>query len=439
MKPYPKYKDSGIEWIGKVPEGWEVKKIKHSTYVKGRVGWHGLNSNDFINQGPFLVTGTDFSNGRIDWNTCYHVSMEHYDKDLFIQLKDNDLLITKDGSIGKVAIVQGLEGQATLNSGVFVTRPLKNQYLTAYLYWILNSSVFSCFIDYNKTGSTVLHLYQDTFENFSFPIPPIQEQKTVCYYLDCKIAQIDNLISKKQKLIELLKEERAAIINQAVTKGLNPDAPMKDSGIEWLGEIPQHWALKKLKHVVKTVQTGTTPSSLKPEYYIDGEIDWFTPVDFGDSLFLSNSNRKLNRLAIDDNITRLYASDTVLLVGIGATLGKVGIIKGIASSNQQINAISFKDDYNSNFGAYYLQAMSDVIVSMSNAATLPILNQTQTKEIMMPVPPQNEQEEIVGFIHQKTAKIDQTISNIENQIDLLQEYRITLIFEVVTGKIDVRT
>jgi type I restriction enzyme S subunit len=95
MKPYPKYKDSGVEWIGEVPEGWEVKKIKHSTYVKGRIGWHGLNSNDFINDGPFLVTGTDFSNGKIKWGTCYHVSMENYKKDSYIQLVENDLLIVE--------------------------------------------------------------------------------------------------------------------------------------------------------------------------------------------------------------------------------------------------------------------------------------------------------------------------------------------------------
>ena len=99
MRPYPKYKDSGVEWIGDVPEGWKVKKIKHSTYVKGRVGWHGLNSNDFINDGPFLVTGTDFSNGKIDWETCYHVSMENYKKDSYIQLAENDLLISKGQGI----------------------------------------------------------------------------------------------------------------------------------------------------------------------------------------------------------------------------------------------------------------------------------------------------------------------------------------------------
>lgn len=103
-KPYPVYKDSGVEWLGKVPEHWEVWKIKHSTYVKGRIGWKGLTSNDFLDEGAYLVTGTDFVDGKVNWETCYHVSYERFDEDPYIQLKEKDILITKDGTIGKIAI-----------------------------------------------------------------------------------------------------------------------------------------------------------------------------------------------------------------------------------------------------------------------------------------------------------------------------------------------
>ena len=320
---------------------------------------------------------------------------------------------------------------------IFVMRP-EFGISSRFAFYRFLSKPFIDIVDGSTFGAKMPRVSWDFIANLPIAVPVYDEQTVIAAYLDRKTVQIDNLVLKKQKLIKLLKEERAAIINQVVTKGLNPDAPMKDPGIEWLGEVPEHWEVKKLKYIAKTVQTGTTPPSLKPEYYIDGEIDWFTPVDFRSSLFLCNSNRKLNRLAIDENVARLYASNTVLLVGIGATLGKVGIIKGTASSNQQINAISFKDDYNPDFGAYYLQAISDIVVSMSNAATLPILNQTETKEIMMSVPPQNEQEEIVDFINQTTTKIEQTTTKIEKQIDLLKEFRTTLISKVVTGKIDVR-
>ena len=424
MKPYPKYKDSGVEWIGEVPEGWGVKKIKHSTYVKGRVGWHGLNSNDFINEGPILVTGTDFSNGKIDWSTCYHVSVEHYDKDPFIQLKENDLLITKDGSIGKVAIVQGLEGQATLNSGVFVTRPLKNQYLTAYLYWILNSSVFSCFIDYNKTGSTVLHLYQDTFENFSFPIPPIQEQKTVCYYLDRQTTQIDDLISKKQKLIELLKEERAAIINQAVTKGLNPDAPMKDSGIEWLGKVPEHWEVKRLKYVIALFDHKRVPLSGEERGKMTNKIYDY----YGASGIIDRVDNY-----IFDGEYILIGEDGANLLARNSPLAFKAIGKFWVNNHAHI----LKPKYGSLDYFTNLLESIDYTIWVSGSAQ-PKLTAENLANIEIVEPPLKDQTMIVQFIEEKTLKIDNYISKIYQKIELLKEYRTALISEAVTGKIDVR-
>ncbi len=416
MKPYPKYKDSGIEWIGKVPEYWKVKKIKHSTYVKGRVGWHGLNSNDFIDAGPFLVTGTDFSNGKINWGTCYHVSMVNYKKDPYIQLAENDLLITKDGSIGKVVIVKGLEGQATLNSGVFVTRPLNDQYITTYLYWMLNSSVFSCFIDYNKTGSTVLHLYQDTFEDFSFPIPSIQEQKTVCYYLDRKTTQIDNLISKKQKLIELLKEERAAIINQAVTKGLNPDAPMKDSGIEWLGEIPEKWEVKRLKFVSDFKSgNGITANLIKN----DGEY----------AVYGGNGLRGYTS-------SYTHEGSYVLIGRQGALCGNINYADGKFWASEHAVVATLVSDYNLFWFGELLRTMN--LNQYSQSAAQPGLSVDHIKNLFIPVPSPNEQDVIAAYLDGKTTKIDQTSSKIEDQIEVLKEFRTALISEVVTGKIDVR-
>jgi len=416
MKPYPKYKDSGVEWIGDVPEGWEVKKIKHSTYVKGRVGWHGLNSSDFIDEGPFLVTGTDFSNGRIDWNTCYHVSMEHYDKDLFIQLKENDLLITKDGSIGKVAIVQGMEGRATLNGGIFVTRPLNNKYLTTYLYWALNSSVFANFIDYNKTGSTVLHLYQDTFDNFSFPLPSINEQKTIVAYLDRKTAQIDNLISKKQKLIELLNEERAATINQAVTKGLNPDAPMKDSGIEWLGEIPAHWEVKRLKFISDFKSgNGITANQIEN----DGEY----------AVYGGNGLRGYTS-------SYTHKGSYVLIGRQGALCGNINYADGKFWASEHAVVATLVSDYNLFWFGELLRTMN--LNQYSQSAAQPGLSVDHIKNFFIPVPSPNEQDVIAAYLDQETTKIDQTTSKIEKQIDLLKEFRTAIISEVVTGKIDVR-
>ncbi|WP_434579218.1 restriction endonuclease subunit S [Thermoanaerobacterium thermosaccharolyticum] len=217
LNPNVKMKDSGIEWIREIPEGWKITKIKYTTYVKGRIGWQGLRADEFIDEGPYLVTGTDFVNGKIFWENCYHISDDRYNEAPEIHLKEGDLLITKDGTIGKTAIVKNKPEKATLNSGIFVTRPLNQIYITKYMYWLLNSSIFNRYIDYVKTGSTINHLYQETFENFIYPLPEYDEQKAITDFLDQKTAEIDGLIADIHTQIQKLKEYRQSLISEAVT------------------------------------------------------------------------------------------------------------------------------------------------------------------------------------------------------------------------------
>jgi len=196
--------------------------------------------------------------------------------------------------------------------------------------------------------------------------------------------------------------------------------------------------VKKLKFVTKGVITGKTPPSSKPEFY-NGNIDWFSPGDFKKEFILSESKRKITKLAIEKAGIKLYPPYSVLLIGIGATLGKIGIIINSASSNQQINAIIF-DENNMIpfFGLYFLHSFKDAIVGLSNSATLAILNQTQTKELDIFVPPIEEQTAIVLHIETETTRINTKITKTEKLIELLKEYKTALISEVVTGKIDVR-
>jgi len=212
-----KMKDSGIEWISEIPEEWEVNKIKNTNYVKGRIGWHGLTSEEYQDEGAFLVTGTDFFNGHIDWSSCHHVSWERYKEDPYIHLKENDVLITKDGTIGKIALIKDLPDKATLNSGVFIIRPLNKKHISHFMFWVLNSLVFEKFFDYVKRGATISHLYQETFERFIFPIPSLDEQKAIAKYLDKHTARIDKTIQKIQKKINFLEEYKKSLIHHAVT------------------------------------------------------------------------------------------------------------------------------------------------------------------------------------------------------------------------------
>ena len=259
---YPHYKDSGVEWIKTIPATWNVSRIKNTTYLKGRVGWKGLTSDEFLDHGySYLVTGTDFKNKYIDWTSCYSVDKERFEDDPFIQLQNDDLLITKDGTIGKLAIVKELNGYACLNSGIFLVRPL-NTYLAEYMYWVLSSNSFRVFCDLSSQGSTIQHLYQNVFEKFLFPSPPKNEQKKIINFLDRETAKIDALIQEQEKLIELLKEKRQAVIRNAVCRGLDPNVPMKDSGVGALGMIPEHWNVDRLKKNILQISSGVSVNAI---------------------------------------------------------------------------------------------------------------------------------------------------------------------------------
>lgn len=424
MERYEKYKDSGIEWIGEIPEQWDIKKIKHRCYVKGRVGWKGLKSSEFLNDGfSYLVTGTDFKNDTVDWANCYHIDEERYNEDPYIQLQNEDLLITKDGTIGKLAVVANLDKPACLNSGIFVVRSIKDDFSTRYLLWVLKSSTFTDFNGLTAYGSTIQHLYQNVFVEFSFTFPPVKTQIFIADYLRKKTAEIDQIIANKQKLITFYEEEKQTIINQAVTKGLDPNVKLKDSGVEWLGEIPEHWEVKKIKRVFNFLDSKRIPLSSEER----GKIIEKTYDYYGASG------------VIDQVDNYIFDGDYILIGEDGANLltrscplafkasGKFWV-NNHAHILEPIEGIL-------DFWVYYLENI-DYAIWVSGSAQ-PKLTGEALGAIPIAVPPQTEQTKITEFIIIECDRLNTIISKYNKQIDLLQEYRTTLISEVVTGKIKV--
>lgn len=204
-------------WLSYMPVQWNLVTLKRNAYIKARVGWKGMTSDEFEAESfAYLVTGRDFLSRTIDLRECYQVSQERFVDDPFIQLRKGDLLVTKDGSIGKTALVGELDKPACLNSGVFLVRANKNCQ-NSFLYWVLNSNVFNEFIALQASGSTIQHLYQNVFETFKFGLPSLEEQEQIVGYLEDETARIDELISKAKELNVLLKTRRQALISAAVT------------------------------------------------------------------------------------------------------------------------------------------------------------------------------------------------------------------------------
>jgi type I restriction enzyme S subunit len=415
--------------------------MKFNSYIKARVGWHGLSSEEHQDEGAYLVTGTDFEEGGIDWDSCVHVSVERYKQDPYIILRDGDLLITKDGTIGKTAVVDGLGvKQATLNSGVFVIRPLQDAYSTSFLYWVFNSKVFTGFISLESAGSTIQHLYQRTLNEFSFPEVPHQEQDAINAFLNHETTRIDALIEKKQRLIELLKEKRQAVITQAVTKGLDPNVPMKDSGVEWLGEVPEHWSTKQIHHLVSFIGGGTP--SKENEYYWQGDIPWVSPKDMKtDSISSAIDNITLQ--AVTESSATLITQGAVLIVVRGMILlhsVPVALTEVDLTINQDMKALVPNNAVNAKYLLYLLKGIRDLILSLvdSSAHGTRVLPTEEFKRLEVAIPTPDEQSIITTFIESQLSRFDRLLGHTTKSIQLLQEHRSALITAAVTGQIDVR-
>lgn len=221
LNPDVEMKDSGVEWIGEIPVTWNVIRLKYASWLKGRIGWQGLRSDEFLDDEtlPYLITGTDFVDGYVNWETCVHISEDRFMQDLAIHIEEDDLLITKDGTIGKVAVARNCPDKVSLNSGVFIIRNRgKYKYYDRYMYYLIKSNQFLIWYDLSNTGnSTIKHLNQEKFYNFLFTYPCYYEQQKIADYLDKKCSDIDSIIADKKKQLEIVAEYKKSLIYEYVT------------------------------------------------------------------------------------------------------------------------------------------------------------------------------------------------------------------------------
>lgn len=210
-------KDSGIPWIGTIPSNWRTTRMKNVCSLKGRIGWQGLKSSEFTDEGPYVITGVDFKNGLIDWNSCNHFSESRFEEDPTIHVKEGDLLISKDGTIGKVAIAINTPEKVSLNSGVMLIRPFVDIDRNYLRYILLSNQFWDWYNSSQRGNSTIKHLYQEQFYDFRFTQPPVDIQKQISDYLDNICLYIDNQIQCRLDFITTLEEYRNSIIYEYVT------------------------------------------------------------------------------------------------------------------------------------------------------------------------------------------------------------------------------
>lgn len=304
-----------------------------------------------------------------------------------------------------------------------------------YLLYSILSPTFVGLVDASTFGAKMPRANWEFIGSMNLPVPAYETQHLTADYLDRETERIDALAVEKEKMLVLLEEKRTAMIRRAVTRGLNPDVPMKPSGLDWLGEIPAHWEVCTLKRSSSRIDTGSTPAASYMDGTLPSDCIWFTPGDFGKSKLLTDSRRKIPHEAIEDNEAKIFPAFSIMVIGIGATLGKVASSPYDFSANQQINVICPLHDVSSEFLLYVLQDSEIIFRANANSATLPILNQEKLGFIRITLPPLSEQLEIVEELNNKRDSQVMLLEELEHSLGLLKERRAALITAAVTGQI----
>lgn len=419
---YREMETSGVSWLQKKPSHWRLKRLKFSTDL--------INNKVSVEESPLPYLGLEHIESWTGRKIDGEISNSEGLASSFVA---GDVLFGKlRPYLAKVHLAQ----QAGLISSEALVVRSNDELHAKFLKYYMLSRDFINIVDSSTYGSKMPRASWDFIGNLPVLLPEVEEQRSIARFLDFKTTQIDALIAKKKSLLDKLGEKRMALISHAVTKGLDPSVPLKKSGVAWLGQIPAHWTALPLRRLIQTVKTGTTPAGVNEFHFSDSGVSWFRPGDFSNQIFIESAEKRLSDEGVAE--VRVFPAFTVMHVGIGATIGKVGVTTEPSSCNQQINAIVCNKRLHHLFAAHFLQAIKEYIVKCGKYTTLPIINQDETKALCFTVPPVDEQVEISEYLLREEQLMEQQAKKISQVIARLQEYRSALITNAVTGKIDVR-
>jgi type I restriction enzyme S subunit len=429
-RAYPAYKPSGIEWLGDVPAHWEIRRLKQ---LCTRSALYGANesADSYASEGVRFLRTTDITDqGKLIGDGVFLPidAVREY------ILEDGDILFSRSGTIGRSFLYRKDPHGSCSYAGYlvrFVPGPMLD---SSFAFYFSKSKVFECWLGGAVISSTIGNVNGRKFANLRIPCPSYTEQRAIAGFLDRETVRIDALIEKKQQQIELLQEKRTALISHAVTKGLDPDAKMKDSGIEWLGEIPEHWEVKRFKHVLM-IRGG----QVDPRH-----SEYSTMVLIAPNHIESKTGRLLTRETVEEQGAisgkYLFQEGDILYSKIRPELAKacIALENGLCSADMYAMVSKAGNESKYLFLILLSDSYTKLAVDESMRVAMPKINREDIGEINWPFPNKLDQKRIVEYIDIHTESIDLLITKIQESILMLREYRITLISAAVTGKIDVR-
>lgn len=417
-------KDSGAKWLGLIPNTWNVHKLKFS-----------LRRNDIRKAGQHTVLSLYREFGVIPKDSRddnHNVTSEDTSKYKFVQ--NGDFVINKmkawQGSVG-VSKYEGIVSPA-----YYVYNFINNDINKDYFHYLIRSNYKH---EFRRLSGGIREgqwdLPSDALDNTVIIIPPLEEQRKIADFLDQKCSEIDALTADIQTQIETLEEYKKSVITEAVTKGLDPNVEMKDSGVEWIGKIYKDFAIKRIKHSFN-IFSGGTPNTSNTNYW-DGDIPWLTPADFKTSdIYVFSGKRNITKMGYQNCSSAIFPKNSIIF-SKRAPIGTVALAANKLCINQGCFALVNKGKADTKFYYYVLSIYTTLFDFFGSGTTFKEISALTFKNIVLPCPPITEQHKIADFLDQKCSEIDQTISEKQQQLETLAEYKKSLIYEYVTGKKEV--
>lgn len=440
---YKEYIESGSRWLGNIPGHWKAEKLKFLALVQPS----NVDKKAVEGEEPVLLCNyTDvYKNEYIDSSLSFMKATANKEEIKKFSVEVGDVIVTKDSEDrNDIAIpASASENVNSLVCGYHLTQ-IKPKYLDGrFLLRLFQSKGFNAQFIVSANGVTRFGLPQYAIANAVTPVPPMEEQKVIARFLDQKTAQIDELIARKQSLLEKLAEQRTALISQVVTKGLDLSVTMKDSGVDWLGDIPESWQVSKLSYAAKSLQTGPFGSQLHAEEYVENGTPLINPSDISKGTITANPT-----ITVEDTVVarlsrhKLELGDIVIArrgeMGRAGLVGKenVGWLCGTGSLRARLK----KRVINPEFLLYQfsMRGVSEYLSLQSVGSTMDNLNTSILGRLPIIVPPLHEQNDIISEVKKLSSRIEKMKNAVTLAISKLQEYRSALITNAVTGKIDVR-
>lgn len=441
MKRYDSYKDSGVEWIGKIPSHWDSASLLYLLRAKISDGPH--ETPNLIEDGiPFISIDSLNDTKEIDFSVVKKfISYKDYERYCYkTKLEKGDVLFSKAATIGKTAIVGDCVFMVW--SPLAILKPNLDKISSLYLYYIMNCKKAIEEVSLSGSKNTQINVGMRELEKIRIPIPSIEEQSKITYFLEKETSKIDEAIAQQQKMIDLLNERKQIIINNAVTKGLDPNIPLKDSGIEWLGKIPSHWKTIRLGYC-SWIRARLGWKGLKANEYVDNGYAFLSAFNIQNNQLVWEPLNFITKYRYDESPEIKLKVGDILLVKDGAGIGKCARVDsmpmGEATANGSLAFISPDEKMHYRFLYFFIISNSfrKYTELLINGMGVPHFTQGEMKKVKVPLPPIDEQVAISEFLDLKIDKINNAISHYQDQISLLQERKQIIINDVVTGKVKV--